>query len=368
MTQRFWFPLKYGSTFLMAGLLIWSTGSVSAAQIEDSNKLLTRYHQALQGLTSPPQKRYSQQIQTSNWQEGIATADFRFQEDGSWEAQIQDGDKLRTLNSSQVELVDQGDRLRMYSLYVQQPEKLAPHVTVDLDATPEAYTPVVMETRELGGKPVDYLQLKPNNRGRLRELWLDPETALPRRAKLYLSGIWGVANMTLDFQPVETYWLPLQTRMEIDMNFWVPAGLSQRTFKGLVDIGSQYTDYQLGAQAAQPLPSAPSPTQTAQSPTENNGKSDKVEGSPPKNSSLGKPLEVGVSTQKSSSLLADRIADFNLSKPDLSDPKTHINTFYTLRMGKTSLLMYLFRFDSKQPLVPIEPANTRGDSFKIFGN
>ena len=368
MTQRFWFPLKYGSTFLMAGLLIWSAGSVSAAQIEDSNKLLTRYHQALQGLTSPPQQRYTQQIQTSNWQEGIATADFRFQEDGSWEAQIQDGDKLRTLNSSQVELVDQGDRLRMYSLYVQQPEKLSPHLTVDLDATPEAYTPVVMETRELGGKPVDYLQLKPNNKGRLRELWLDPETALPRRAKLYLSGVWGVANMTLDFQPVETYWLPSQTRMEIDMNFWVPVGLSQRTFRGLVDIGSQYTDYQLGAQAVQPVPSSPSPTQTAKAPVENNGESGKAESSSPKNSSLGKPLEVGVSTQKSSSLLADRIADFNLSKPDLSDPRTHINTFYTLKIGRTSLLMYLFRFDSKQPLVPIEPANPRGDSFKIFGN
>lgn len=368
MTQRFWFPLKYGSFFLLAGLLAWSTGSVSAAQIEDSNKLLMRYHQALQGLTSPPQKRYTQQIQTSNWQEGITTADFRFQEDGSWEAQIQDGDKLRTLNSSQVALVDQGDRLRMYSLYVQQPEKLAPHVAIDLDATPEAYTPVVMETRELGGKPVDYLQLKPNNKGRLRELWLDPETALPRRAKLYLSGVWGVANMTLDFQPVETYWLPSRTRMEIDMNFWVPVGLSQRTFRGLVDIGSQYTDYQLGAQAVQPSPSAPAPTQTAKSPVENNGGSDKTESSPPKGSALGKPLEVTVSTQKSSSLLADRIADFNLSKPDLSDPKTHINTFYTLKMGRTSLLMYLFRFDSKQPLVPIEPANTRGDSFKIFGN
>jgi hypothetical protein len=368
MAQRFLSPSKYGSIFLLAGLLAWSTGSVSAAQIEDSKNLLARYHQALQGLTSPPQKRYTQQIQTTHWQEGIVTADFRFQEDGSWEAQIQDGDKLRKLNSSQVELVDQGDRLRMYTLYVQQPEKLAPHVTVDLDATPEAYTPVIMETRELGGKPVDYLQLKPNNRGRLRELWLDPETALPRRAKLYLSGVWGVANMTLDFQPVETYWLPLQTRMEIDMNFWVPAGLSQRTFKGLVDIGSQYTDYQLGAQAAQPLPAVPTPTQIAKSPAENNSKSDKTEGSPPKNSVLGKPLEVGVSTQKSSSLLADRIADFNLSKPDLSDPKTHINTFYTLKMGKISLLMYLFRFDSKQPLVPIEPANIRGDSFKIFGN
>jgi hypothetical protein len=358
---QFQFPSRYGSLFLLVGLLAWNGGSALAAPSEDPGQLLSRYHQAIQQLPAPTQKRYTQRIQTSNWQESIATADFRFQEDGNWEAQILEEDKLRTLNSAQVELVDQGDRFRLYSLYVQQPDRLAPHVSVDLDATPETYTPVVMETRELGGKPVNYLQLKPNNKGRLRELWLDPETALPRRAKLYLSGVWGVANMTLDFQPVETYWLPSQTRMEINMNFWVPAGLSQRTFKGLIDIGSQYTDYQLGAQAAQPLPSTPSP-QTAK-----RDKSDSQSGAA-KDSSLGAPLEVSVSTQRSSSLLADRIADFNLSKPDLSDPKTHINTFYTLKMGKTSLLMYLFRFNSKQPLVPIEPANTRGDSFKLFGN
>ena len=365
MAQRFRFSLKCGSLFLLAGLLSWSGGSGLAASLEDPIQLLTRYHQALQQLPAPTQKRYTQQIQTSNWQESIATADFRFQEDGSWEAQILDGDKLRTLNSSQVELVNQGDRLRMYTLYLQQPDKLAPHVSIDLDATPQTYTPVVMETRELGGKPVSYLQLKPNNKGRLRELWLDPETALPRRAKLYLSGIWGVANMTLDFQPVETYWLPLRTRMEIHMDFWVPVGFSQRTFKGLVDIGSQYTDYQLGAQAAQPLPSTPAITQTAKSLS---NKSDNRQSGAVNDSALGPPLKLSVSTQSSSSLLADRIADFNLSKPDVSDPRTHINTFYTLKMGKTSLLMYLFRFESKQPLVPMEPANTQGDAFKLFGN
>jgi hypothetical protein len=365
MAQRFRFTLKYGSLFLLTGFLAWSGGSVSAAQLEDPIQLLSRYHQALQQLPAPTLKRYTQQIQTSNWQEGIATADFRFQEDGSWEAQILDGDKLRTLNSSQVELVDQGDRLRLYSLYVQEPDKLAPHVSVDLDATPETYTPVVMETRELGSKPVSYLKLKANNKGRLRELWLDPETALPRRVKLYLSGVWGVANMTLDFQPVETYWLPLRTRMEINMNFWVPVGFSRRTFNGLVDIGSQYTDYQLGAQAAQPLPSTPAITQTAKSLS---NKSDNRQSDAAKDSALGPPLKVSVSSQSSSSLLADRIADFNLSKPDVRDPRTHINTFYTLKMGKTSLLMYLFRFESKQPLIPMEPANIQGDAFKLFGN
>ncbi len=368
MAQRFQFSrfaLKCGLLFILAGLLAWSGESVSAAPVQDPVQLLTRYHQALQSLPAPAQTHYTQQIQTSNWQESITTADFRFQEDGTWEARMLEGDKLRTLKSSQVELVDQGDRLRLYSLYIQRPEKLAPHVTIDLDTTPEAYTPVAMETRELGGKPVHYLQLKPNNKGRLRELWLDPETALPRRAKLYLSGVWGVAKMTLDFQPVETYWLPSRTRMEIDMNFWVPLGLSQRTFKGLVDIGSQYTDYQLGAQAAQPIPAAPAAPQTAQSLKD---KSNKNQNDAAKDSALGTPLEVSVSTQNSSSLLADRIADFNLSKPELSDPKTNINTFYTLKMGKTSLLMYLFRFNSKQPLVPLEPANTQGDSFKIFGN
>jgi hypothetical protein len=153
--------------------------------------------------------------------------------------------------------------------------------------------------------------------------------------------------------------------MEINMDFWVPVGFSQRTFKGLVDIGSQYTDYQLGAQAAQPLPSTPAITQTAKSLS---NKSDNRQSDAVQDSTLGPPLKVSVSTQSSSSLLADRIADFNLSKPDVSDPRTHINTFYTLNMGKTSLLMYLFRFESKLPLVPMEPANTQGDAFKLFGN
>ncbi len=203
MAERFQVFLRYAPLSIMVNILVGSGGLVSAAPIQapEPNELLNRYHQALQQLPIPTQKRYTQQIQTTNWQESSATADFHFQENGGWEAKIIDnGDRLRQLNSSQVELVDTTDSFRLSTT---DPEKLAANQSIDLDATPETYTPTALETKE----------------------------------------------------------------------------------------------------------------------------------------------EVGVSTQKSSSPIADRIAKFNLSKPSYSDPTTNINTFLTLKMGKANLLMYLVRFN-----------------------
>jgi hypothetical protein len=338
MTKRFQFFLRRALLFLMVGALTWSGRLVSAApiQVPEANELLTRYHQALQQLPAPTQKRYTQQIQTTNWQESSAITDFHFQENGGWEAKIIDnGDRLRQLNSSQVELVDTTDNFRLATT---DPEKLAANQTIDLDATPETYIPTALANKELDGKPVYFLQLKSKSTGLLRELWLDPETALPRKVELNLSEHWGAAKISVKFQPVETYWLPAQTHTEVKMDL-APA-LSFARIKGLINIDSQYTNYKLGVQAIKPPPSI-SPLVSTRNMNKKNTSSDSLPDGRPSE----KPFEVGVSTQKSSSPIADRIAQFNLSKPSYSNPRTNINTFLTLKMGKANLLMYLVRFN-----------------------
>jgi hypothetical protein len=337
MIKRFQFFLRRALLFLMVGVLTWNGGLVSAApiQVPEANELLTRYHQALQQLPAPTQKRYTQQIQTTNWQESSAITDFHFQENGGWEAKIVDnGDRLRQLNSSQVELVDTTDNFRLATT---DPEKLAANQIIDLDAKPETYIPIALANKELDGKPVYFLQLKSKSTGLLRELWLDPETALPRKVELNLSEHWGAAKISVKFQRVETYWLPSQTHTEVNMDL-APA-LSFARIKGLINIDSQYTNYKLGVQAIKPPPST--------SPLASTGNVDKKNTSDsfPDSSPSGKTFEAGVSTQKSSSPIADRIAKFNLSKPSYSDPRTNINTFLTLKMGKSNLLMYLVRFN-----------------------
>jgi hypothetical protein len=88
---------------------------------------------------------------------------FTSNENGGWEAKIIDnGDRLRQLNSSQVELVDTTDNFR---LGITAPEKLAANQFIDLDATSETYTPIALENKELDGKPVYFLRLKSKSTG-----------------------------------------------------------------------------------------------------------------------------------------------------------------------------------------------------------
>jgi hypothetical protein len=334
-------------------LLSFLSASPLAAQTSQDN-LLQRYHQALLNLNSPTERRFSQEIQISGWQEAITTGEFSFRSDSTWEGNLTEEDRLYHIQSDRFHLISESDRLALYTAYVERPDQVAPQASIDLDATPETYEILSKELTELRGLKVMRLRLKPKTEGQLRELWLDPDTALPRRAVLSLAGVWGIATYTVDFRGYGTYWLPDRSRMQIIMNFWVPVGFAQRSFAGKLDIGSQFTNYRFGNEAQLPLPAIPSsPVETVRPDTES-GK-------------LGKSLSVTISKQNSRSPLAEKIAQFNLNKPDLSDPRTHINVFSTLHMGHQDLLIYLFRFDSKQTLVPFEPANSQGDSFKLFG-
>lgn len=339
--------------YLMLVLCSVLPASPLAAQ-PSQDSLLLRYHKALLGLNPPPERRFSQQIQVSGWQEAITTGEFSFRGDRTWEGNLTEEDRLYHLQSDHFHLISESDRLALYTEYVEKPEQVAPHASIDLDATPETYETLSAEQTELRGTKVVHLRLKPRVDGQLRELWIDPGTGLPRRAVLNLAGVWGIAVYTVDFQAAGTYWLPERSRMQIVMNFWVPVGFAQRSFAGKLDIGSAFTNYRFGNEAQITLPMIPaSPTETVHPDTTS--------------SKLGKSLSVNLSTQNSRSPLAEKIAQFNLNKPDLSDPRTHINVFTTLHMGHQDLLLYLFRFDSKQTLVPFEPANSQGDSFKLFG-
>ena len=338
-------------------LLVLGFGSLSAHAQETNDAWLGRYHAALTRLAAPARRAFRERIQVVGWQEGISEGEFTFQESGGWEASITEIDRLYRLDGEKLRLVGESDRLGLYTEYVERPERVAPTAFIDLDATPDTYAVSATEAVSLDGRPARRLRLAPKSGGPLRELWLDPATALPRRVLLALAGVWGVADVTVDFAAVGPHWLPSRSRFQIAMNFWVPVGFSRRVFAGRLDIGNQFSDYRFGVDAPAVLSALPAAA--ARTP----GRGGATEGS----NALGGPLEVNLSTQQTRSPLAERIAQFNLHKPDLVDPRTRLNVFYELRMGGQRLLLYLFRFDARQPLVPIEAATPQGDAIKIFG-
>ncbi len=343
----------------LIALLLWAD-PIAAQALPGGVELLTRYHQALQALEVPQQRRYEQRIQTAGWQEAITTGQFYFRPDGSFQANLTEADHFYRLDSDRFRLVSEADRLALYTEYSERPERVAPHATLDLDATAETYRPTVPELTEIRGKAAYHLRLTPLAGGRLRELWLDPQTALPRRAVLALAGVWGIATATLDFQPVGSYWLPERTRMQIDMNFWVPVGFERRAFTGRIDIGSLLSNYRIGEDTGPPLPILPETRPVR-------ARAEVVGEAAIKGTALGAPIELSVTNEKARSPIADKIAQFNLNKPDLSNPLTRINVFCTLKLGKQDLLLYLFRFDSKQPLMPVESVNAQQDTIRLFG-
>lgn len=330
----------------------------SPAPAQETPDWLSRYHRAITSLSLPIERRYEQQIQTYGWQEAITAGEFVFRADGGWEANLTEGDHFYRLSSDGLVLVSEADRLGLYSEYSRRPARVAPHALIDLDADTTSYRVTAAETTSLGDNTVYHLHLAPTAGGPLRDLWLDPATALPRRATAHLAGVWGVADFTLDFQPVGTYWLPERSRTQIQMNFWVPVGFTRRTFAGSLDVGSLYREYRFGDSAPLPAVPAAQPQRALPAPASPDSSNSKI---------LGNTLELSVSNQQARSPLAERIAQFNLNKPDLSDPLTRINIFMTLKMGSGQLLLYLFRFDSKQPLIPLEPATPQNDSIRLFG-
>lgn len=293
---------------------------------------LEDYRQALRQLTLPEARRYHQRIQFQNWQESSADADFLFRSDGTWSANLLNDDRMTTVESHQMD-IGEVDIIRLNSLASKEPAPgprglLGP--TIDLDTLANDCDLTANQPEVLEGVAVHHLTLVPRSGGTPRELWLDTTTALPRRVKLRLGAHWGYADTLLDFAPTtDTAWLLTSLQSQVHVDFWVP--FEQLRFQ--VDVTSHWSNYQLAQAAGSVL--APQVTE--------------LEALTPSGKSKN-PFQVSIATQKSTSSIADKIAQFNLSKPDVVGPIGLVDMFVNLRMGGQTQLLYLGRLNYRKLL------------------
>jgi hypothetical protein len=319
------------------------------------------YENAVQALPTLPNLQFRQQVKVSGSQEFTATLDVLTRKDGSWQAWLAQGDRIRLLDSEKLKLVNQADILQLYSVYVSQPQALIPEVGLNLAAPSGRYRVTEAEQVGLNNAPAIHLKVQPLAEGQLRELWLDPSTALPRQALLFLSGVWGQAYALISFDQVDQYWLPQSNQISLGYGFWVLEGLSRRTFRGSLTISHEYQDYQilpeekaLGFLPSEPpidrpptvsgLPVAPTPIEAGD--VQSLGQ----------NEAGVEEFSVGIRSQSDETLLGDRITAFNLTRPASRDALTQIDTLALLPLGKAQLPIYLFQFDTGRPIAPIQPA------------
>lgn len=353
----------------------------AATQIESGAELLENYQQALRSLPSLPNLQYRQQVRVSGTQEFTATLDVLYRADRSWQAWLAQGDRIRLLDSEELKIVDQSDVFELYSVYVSDPEALIPEVGFRLGGAEADYRVTGVEQRSLGERPLHHLTLEPQGEGQLRELWLDPETYLPHQALLFLSGVWGEAYVLIEFAPVEDYWLPQTTRINLGYGFWTLEGLARRVFRGSLSIEHQYQTYQvlpegeeLRFQATRPPVDQP-PTVIGFTPAQIEAGDVRSLGV---NEAGEEEFSIGLGSEGSEALLGDRITAFNLTRPATRDALTQIDTLARLDWIAGDLPLYLFQFDTGTPIAPLQPGGTtppRGDVFedppraiRLFGN
>jgi hypothetical protein len=364
-----------GVVLLLAGLVGLPSADLALAQAElissrgsdqDPQLWLERYNAALKQLPPLPNLQYRQQVRVEGSQTFTATLDVLRRRDGSWQAWVAEGDRVRLLDSRQLEAVNQSDLLRLYSVYVSRPEALLPSVNFHLEADPTRYHVFSSERADLAGSPVQHLRLEPLQKGQVRELWLDPESGLPRQVLLFLSGVWGQAYVLMGFTTVPApegglrYWLPESTRINLSYGFWTLEGLTRRVFRGSLAIRHDYQDYRILPEGVQLrfLPSQPpldAPPVVAGLP----------ESAP--QLELGDVQVLGVDEQGNQQFriglgrrtaaetpLEDRIAAFNLTRPASRNALTQIDTVAFLSLGSSQLPIYLFQFDTGRPLYPLQ--------------
>lgn len=354
----------------------------AATQVEDGAELFRNYRQALNDLPGLPNLQYRQQVRVSGSQEFTATLDVLYRQDRSWQAWLAQGDRIRLLDSDDLEVVNQSDVFELYSVYVSEPEALVPEVGLQLAGDQEDYLVTSVGQRFLDGQTLHHLVLEPEQGGQLRELWLDPSTFLPHQALLFLSGVWGEAYVLITFSALEEYWLPEVTRINLGYGFWTLEGLSRRTFRGSLSIQHEYQNYQilpegeeLSFQPSQPPVDSP-PTVVGFTPEQIEAGDIRSLGV---NEQGSEEFSIGLSSQGREALLGDRITAFNLTRPASRDALTQIDTLASLDLGTITLPLYLFQFDTGTPLSPIQPGSPPSQSsrdvfedrpraIRIFGN
>ncbi len=383
--------------FLAIALLIppWVSGDATRAQVqppspappivgqEDGTQLLTQYLVVLQQLPELPNLQFRQQVRVSGSQEFLATLDVLRRRDGSWQAWINQGDRIRLLDSEELKIVNQSDILELYSVYVTQPEALLTEVGFNLTTPLSQYQVTDVQQERLGDREVFHLFLEPRRDGQIRELWLDQETLLPRQALLFLSGVWGQAYVLLTFAEVDQYWLPSSARINVGYGFWTLDGLSRRTFRGSLSIQHDYQDYQVlpdgvALQFQSSRPPVDSPPQVIAA-EDNPIRAGDVQALGP-NAEGNEVFTLDLQAEGGETLLGDRISAFNLTRPATRNALTQFDTLASLGLGGDSLPLYLFQFDTGSPIAPLQPldqspqANPRDvfeqrpPAVKLFGN
>ncbi|MFS8907943.1 hypothetical protein [Synechococcus sp. OH2] len=389
-----------GVVFLLTGLVALQAADPALAQSDPASSpsaelepqvWLGRYNAALKQLPPLPNLQYRQQVRVEGSQTFTATLDVLRRRDGSWQAWVAEGDRIRLLDSRQLEVVNQSDLLKLYSVYVSRPEALLPSVSFELEADPSRYRVVSSERADLAGSPVQHLRLEPLQEGQLRELWLEPESGLPRQVLLFLSGVWGQAYVLMGFTAVPApqggarYWLPESSRINVGYGFWTLEGLTRRVFRGSLAIRHDYQDYRLLPEGVQLrfLPSQPpldAPPVVAGLP----------ESSPSVELGEVRPLGVDERGNQQFSIglgrrtaaetpLEDRIAAFNLTRPASRNALTQIDTLAFLPLGDSQLPIYLFQFNTGRPLSPLQGVerprvdpngvfDPRPPAIKLFGD
>ncbi len=340
--------------------------------LPDSDVLLQQYDQALKALPPLPNLQYRQQVKVTGAQAFTATLDVLLRQDGSWQAWLAQGDRIRLLDSKGLEIVNQSDVFKLYSVYVSEPDALMPEVGFNLLTQPHDYTVISTESKQLRSRlfpdrthEAIHLVLEPTaeGQGQLRELWLDPETALPYQALLFLTGVWGESYILLNFEPVEEHWLPTAVAVNLGYGFWTLEGLSRRVFRGTLEVRQDYQDYQIlpDGEALRFLPSQPpvdTPPTVAGLPNSSRIESGDVQllGT---DENGNRQFSIGLRNQDSDSVLTEEITAFNLTRPASRDALTQIDILATMGLGSQPLPVYLFQFDTERPLSPIQPASTR---------
>lgn len=111
-----------GIVFLVTGLVGLPSGDPALAQSDpsslassDPQAWLERYNAALEQLPPLPNLQYRQQVRVEGSQTFTATLDVLYRRDGSWQAWVAEGDRIRLLDSRQLEVVNQSDLLQLYS-------------------------------------------------------------------------------------------------------------------------------------------------------------------------------------------------------------------------------------------------------------
>ena len=215
--------------------------STPANRTLSGDLLLQAYSEAYAALPPLPALQFRQNIRVSGSSEYSATVDMLYRPDGSWQAWLYEGNRARLLDSAHIKMVSQTDIAKLYGTYITDPDAMAVAETWSLNAAPEDYRVESVERVQLGDRFVHHLVLNPLTGGWLRELWLDPERHLPIQAKLSPTTQWGDSSVTLQFGPVDRYWLPQAMQVDLGYRFLSFPGLLQvRSFDGALGLGQGY--------------------------------------------------------------------------------------------------------------------------------